>query len=93
MNKKEYKVTVTHMDARGRERSRSHIGTIERLRTNVFGYTLKAGKSWEHEKGSAKVNLNPKNIKALIKALENAKSNTEFGYSLTTFSYEEIING
>lgn len=53
-----------------------HEGTIERLNTEVFGYTLEVGASWEHEKGNHKINRNPKNIKSLINNLNWAVTNS-----------------
>jgi len=56
----------------GRERSKS--GTLAEL-IEYYGYTLETGKSYEHERGNSKINLNPKNIESLVQNLNNAKSN------------------
>lgn len=48
--------------------------TLENL-ISSFSYTLEVGKSWQHEKGNKKINVNPKTIKSLITNLNNAKSN------------------
>ena len=45
-------------------------GTIPEL-LDYFGYTLECGKSWEHEKGNKKININPKGIKSLVTNLNN----------------------
>lgn len=56
-------------------------GTLEEL-IKYFSYTLECGKSYEHEKGNKKINLNPKNIKSLISNVQNAKDNSAAnGYS------------
>ena len=49
-------------------------GTIAEL-TKYFGYTLEKGKSWEHERGNKKINLNPKSIQSLINNINNAEDN------------------
>ena len=56
----------------GRERSKS--GTLAEL-IEYYGYTLETGKSYEHERGNSKINLNPKSIESLVQNLNNAKSN------------------
>ena len=56
----------------GRERSKS--GTLAEL-IEYYSYTLETGKSYEHERGRKKINLNPKNIESLVQNLNNAKSN------------------
>ena len=56
----------------GRERSKS--GTLAEL-IEYYGYTLETGKSYEHERGNKKINLNPKNIESLVQNLNNAKNN------------------
>jgi hypothetical protein len=40
-----------------------------------YSYTLETGKSYEHERGNRKINLNPKSIESLVQNLNNAKSN------------------
>ena len=63
---------VTRKARDGREREST--GTLAELLDN-FGYTLEVGKSYEHERGNRKINMNPKNIEALVNNLNNAKSN------------------
>jgi hypothetical protein len=51
-----------------------------------FSYTLEVGKSWEHEKGNKKINLQPKSIKTLITNINNAENNAAAnGYSGTWY--------
>lgn len=64
-------------------------GTLEHLISNVFGYTLECGASYQHEKGNKKINRSPKNIKSLINNLNNATNNSAAnGYS--GVSYIEV---
>jgi hypothetical protein len=56
----------------GRERSKS--GTLAEL-IEYYSYTLETGKSYEHERGNRKINLNPKSIESLVQNLNNAKDN------------------
>lgn len=42
-------------------------GTLDELKTRVFGYTLECGHSWNH-----KIPESPKTIKSLIKALNDS---------------------
>lgn len=53
-----------------------HEGTIERLNTEVFGYVLEVGASWQHEKGNHAINQHPKTIKSLINNLNWSASNS-----------------
>lgn len=69
--KKEYTIIKYY---RGRETEVS--GTVEEL-TKYFSYTLECGASWQYERGCRKVNTNPKTIKSLITALNNAFDNTQ----------------
>lgn len=48
-------------------RATEYTGTIEHLRTRVFGYTLECGNSW-----NPKINMNPKSGKALVNALNKS---------------------
>ena len=48
-------------------RATEYTGTIEHLRTEVFGYTLECGNSW-----NPKINRNPKTAKALVNALNKS---------------------
>lgn len=50
-------------------------GTIPEL-IEYFRYTLECGKSWEHEKGNKKINMNPKSGKSLVTNLNNAENNS-----------------
>lgn len=70
--KKEYTIISHH-----RGRATEYTGTLEYLINDVFGYTLEAGASWQHEKGARKVNTNPKSGKGLVAALNNAVHNTQ----------------
>jgi len=65
----EYTVII---DRKGRERPVT--GTIPEL-LDYFGYTLEVGKSYEHERGRYKINMNPKNIQSLVDNLNKAASN------------------
>ena len=49
-------------------------GTIEELRSEVFGYTLECGNSW-----NPKINRFPKTGKALVKALNQSVEETQGG--------------
>lgn len=68
--KKVYTVICEH-----RNRQTEYTGTIEEL-IETFKYTLECGASWQYEKGSRKVNTNPKSGKGLVTALNNAAYNT-----------------
>lgn len=70
--KKEYTVVCHH-----RGRATNYTGTLEYLINDVFGYTLEAGASWQHERGCRKVNTNPKSARGLVTALNNAVHNTQ----------------
>ena len=86
-NKKEFTVVSKRYRRMGEDSITEFTGTIEHLTTNVFGYTLECGKSWEHEEGNKKINKNPKGIVSLIKNLNNAVNNSAAnGYSNTTYS-------
>lgn len=67
---KQYRVTIS----RDRGKDRNTDGTLPEL-IKHFSYLLEVGQSYEKEKGNKKVNRNPKNIKALITNLYNAKNN------------------
>jgi len=61
-------------------------GTLEYLIKDYFGYTLACGKSWEHEKGNKKINVNPKSGKSLVDNLNKAVNNSAAnGYSDTSY--------
>ena len=61
-NKKIYSVNSIH-----RGRTTTFTGTLEELETNVFGYTLECGHSWNN-----KIPRYPKTIKSLINALNKS---------------------
>ena len=50
-------------------------GTLDYLKSRVFGYILECGHSWNH-----KINPNPKTIKALISSINKSYDETEGGY-------------
>ena len=51
-------------------------GTLEHLKSGVFGYTLECGVSW-----NPKINRNPKTINALITAVNKSYDEIEGGYT------------
>jgi hypothetical protein len=64
-------------------------GTLEEL-IKAYSYTLECGRSYQHEKGNAKINCNPKSISVLIKNLNNAVNNSAAnGYAGVTYSLVE----
>lgn len=72
---KEYTV-LCHRMRRGEIRTSRFTGTLERLSTEVFGYTLECGQSWEHERGNSKINIHPKTAKSLVTNLNRAVANS-----------------
>lgn len=72
---KEYTVLV-HRRRWGETRTTRYTGTVERLATEVFGYTLLCGQSWEHERGNSKINTHPKTAKSLVSNLNKAVTNS-----------------
>lgn len=87
---KVYRITKTHWPLRGDKRTYKMEGTLEEL-IRAYSYTLECGKSWEHERGNKKINMNPKNIKALCDNLYKASNNsTQNGYSGDDYTWEEI---
>lgn len=50
-------------------------GTLEEL-IQYHSYTLECGASYQHEKGNAKINSNPKSVSVLVKNLNNAVNNS-----------------
>ena len=65
------------------------VGTLPEL-IKGFTYTLDVGKSWEHEKGNKKINMNPKSAATLVKNLNAAKDNAAMnGYSSQRYSLAE----
>ena len=58
-----------------------YTGTIDEL-IEYHRYTLEKGKSWEHEKGNSKINMNPRTGANLVEQLNNAENNAAAnGYS------------
>lgn len=81
---KQYSIKVTR-----RNSSITMSGTLPEL-IQKFNYTLDVGKSWQHEKGNSKINMNPKTIKSLITNLINASNNAALnGYSGEDYSLVE----
>ena len=68
----------------GESRTRTTSGTIPEL-LKYFGYTLETGKSYEHERGRYKINMNPKNINSLVDNLNKAKSNAARNGAASTY--------
>jgi predicted CopG family antitoxin len=63
-------------------------GTLPELIEKV-AYTLECGASYQHEKGNAKINPKPTNIKSLITNLNNAVNNSAAnGYAGVTYSLQ-----
>lgn len=56
-----------------------------------YGYDLEKGASWEHERGNKKINRNPKTIKALLTALNNASSNAAANGYGGYYTAEEFV--
>jgi hypothetical protein len=77
-----YQVKKTRSGMNG-SRETIFEGTLERLKTEVFGYTLECGASWNR-----KINSNPKTINALIVAINKSYNETEGGF---TRSYVELV--
>ena len=78
-----YKVKVTRDSIRGTRES-VYEGTLEELSTEIFGYTLEVGHSY-----NAKVILRPKTIRSLISNLNKA-SRIQYGNTYTTETYELV---
>lgn len=78
-----YKVKVTRDSIRGTRES-VYEGTLEELSTDVFGYTLEVGHSYD-----SKVLLRPKTIRSLISNLNKA-SRIKYGNTYTTETYELV---
>lgn len=55
-----------------RGRMHDYTGTVEDLRSRVFGYTLECGHSW-----NSKIDRFPKTGKALVKALNQSVRETQ----------------
>lgn len=88
--KRIYRITKTKSRMFGNDGVYTKEGTLEEL-VQYYKYTLETGKSYEHEKGNKKININPKNIESLVKNLYNASNNAAAnGYSGCFYEYEEI---
>lgn len=55
-------------------RTTIYAGTLEELRTNVFGYTLQCGNSW-----NKKISLEPKSASSLVNNLNKSVEETQGG--------------
>ena len=75
---------VYTVDITRRDRTRSTSGTMAEL-LDYFGYTLEVGKSYEHERGRYKINMNPKNIQSLVDNLNKAASNGAANGAASTY--------
>lgn len=75
MAKKQFTVICTRRNYGRDDSVNEKTGTIEEL-VEYHKYTLECGKSWEHEEGNSKINMNPKTGKSLINNLNNAARNT-----------------
>lgn len=83
---KTYTIIKTH-----RGRATETTGTLPEL-VEYFGYTLKAGASYNGQKGCKKVNDNPKTIKSLMTALQNSVYNTQGNcYEQDSYDYTEVV--
>lgn len=70
---------------------KSSPGNVDEL-VKSYSYTLECGKSYEHETGNKKININPKSIKSLVTQLNNAVNNSAAnGYGGCSFEYEIFI--
>lgn len=82
----EGKNDVYTIDCERKGRVHSQTGTLAEL-IQSYSYTLEVGKSYERERGNAKINLNPKTIDQLVRNLNNAKNNSAAnGYSGVHYS-------
>lgn len=70
---KQPKTYVLERNRRGETKQLEPM-TLQELVEN-FRYTLETGKSYEHEKGNRKINVEPKTIKSLITNVNNALNN------------------
>ena len=84
---KTYTIIKTH-----NEKTYETTGTITEL-VEYFSYTLKSGASYNGQKGCKKVNTEPKTIKSLITALQNAVYNTQGScYNQDSYDYTEVVS-
>jgi hypothetical protein len=56
-------------------RTYTQEGTLEQL-IKCYSYTLECGAGYQHEKGNAKINRQPKTIRSLVTNLNNAVNNS-----------------
>jgi len=54
---------------------RTQTGTLAEL-IDAYGYTLKCGKAYEHERGNAKINMSPRTVASLVTNLNRAINNS-----------------
>ena len=73
MSKKQYTIEIQRFSFRN-TKDRTVTGTLDEL-IEYFSYTLQKGKSWEHERGNKRINLNPRTIGSLVNNLNNAEDN------------------
>lgn len=57
---------------------------------HYFSYTLECGRSYEHEKGNKKINMNPKTAASFVKQLNNAASNAAANGNGAFYTYERV---
>ena len=79
-----YTVDITRSRGMGPSTTRSTSGTMVEL-LDYFGYTLEVGKSYEHERGRYKINMNPRNINQLVDALNKAATNAAANSAPSTY--------
>ena len=70
-----YRVKKTRSGMRDTQES-IFEGTLDHLKSGVFGYTLECGASW-----NSKISRNPKTINSLIKAINMSYDEIEGGYT------------
>lgn len=86
---KQYKITKTQHRTGSTYES---TGTLAEL-VQYYAYTLECGASWQHERGRAKINRNPKTIKGLVTALNNAVNNSAAnGYSGVSYVAQDLAD-
>lgn len=79
-----YTVEITRSRGMGSSTTRTTSGTLAEL-IDYFGYTLEVGKSYEHERGRYKINMNPRNINQLVDSLNKAASNGAANGAASTY--------
>lgn len=68
------KSKIVYVACTHRGRTTIWAGNVEELRSNVFGYTLECGNSW-----NKKINREPKSVASLVTNLNNSVSETQGG--------------